>query len=84
MRSSVYRQVSIVMLEFWSLVRGFEESVIGKGDEEYAMEMFDRYERIWRDYVMRWNESHSSFELREEGFGEWIIEGVINVYVVTQ
>lgn len=73
-----------MMLEFWSLVRGFEESIVGSKDEGYAMDMFDRYDRIWKGYVDRWNEGHSSFELREEAFGDWIIEGVNNIYVVTK
>lgn len=74
----------MVMLEFWSLVRGFEESIMGSKEEEYVMEKYDKYDRVWGEYVQKWNSSHSSFELKREAFGAWIIEGTIDVYVVTE
>lgn len=74
MRNSVYRKVSIAMLEFWSLVRGFEESVAGVEEEDYVMAAFERYNDIWIDYVKRWNDVND-YPLDKELFMEWLMEG---------
>ena len=81
MKTEVKREISIVMLEFWSVVRGYQESIYGTEVESVVQDAFDRYDHVWRSYCRRWGVFEGKrLVLNEEAFMDYIYEGKMEVY----
>jgi hypothetical protein len=57
-RREQLRQIARINLEFWSLVRGFEESLFGDDWEEFKnpnYPIFKKYDEIWKSYCKHYS-----------------------------
>jgi hypothetical protein len=58
------RELSRINLEFFSLVRGFEESLFGldwdSSDELNRFPIFEKYNDIWLKFCRHWKENSES------------------------
>jgi hypothetical protein len=83
MKREINREISIVMLEFWSVVRGWEESVYGIDVESVVQDSFDRYDNVWRSYCRRWLVFDGRrLDLDEDAFMNYVYEGELKVYSI--
>lgn len=84
MTHRIKRDVSIVMLEFWSIVRAFEESIVGREEMGAWIEFYDRYDGIWSEYVKRWNAVDGVVVIYEGAFMNYIIDDLLDVYRIKE
>jgi hypothetical protein len=55
-----HRQISRINIEFWSIVRGFEESLFGVNIERLETDkIFLKYEDVWKRFCRHWDIGYS-------------------------
>jgi hypothetical protein len=58
------RELSRINLEFWSLVRGFEESLFSydwdSSEELRGFPIFEKYNEIWLNFCRNWKDNTES------------------------
>lgn len=61
------RELSRINLEFWSLVRGFEESLFAydwdSSEELRGFPIFEKYNEIWFRFCNNWKQNSESYIL---------------------
>lgn len=80
-RREQLRQIARINLEFWSLIRGFEESLFGDDWDNFKnpeYPIFKKYSEIWKSYCKHYTIGYKRIVFPDpDAFGKYAFENII-------